>query len=146
MSGQVFYVYILKNESGFVEYVGQTSRPKRREYEHFRRKYRPNAGHGRFYGRDDLHFIIVDQYSSKEESYKRQEDLQIQYGLPTDTQRHGQNSVENTRKQRKFTLATANYIRKQYADGGITQKELANKYAVSRICITRILLNKSYKQ
>jgi len=52
-------------------------------------------------------------------------------------------------KKRKLTTEIANQIRteyrKQYKDGGATQKQLAEKYGVSRCCIKQIVQNKSYK-
>jgi hypothetical protein len=52
-------------------------------------------------------------------------------------------------KNRKLTTELANQIRSEYRleykDGGPTQKELANKYGVSRSAIKQIIQNKSYK-
>lgn len=45
---------------------------------------------------------------------------------------------------RKLTFEQAEEIRKQYEDGGITQRELAEEYNVSQYVIHSIIAKKSY--
>jgi len=48
--------------------------------------------------------------------------------------------------KRKFTLAEAEQIRKEYSAGGISQTKLAVKYGVSQPIINMILRGKTYNK
>lgn len=146
MDGQVFYVYFLVNQSGVIEYIGETTRPKTRMYDHTRRPYKKYAGFGRFYGRTDLTMQIVAEHDSREKSYKHQCELQTLHGFPTDAQNRGQHSLENTRSLRKFSDEEVAAIRELHARGGITYKSIADSYGVTSGCISKICRYQVYKK
>ena len=70
------YVYELINDKGIVEYIGESSNPTRRFYEHTGRKFRPKRGMGKFYGRTDLSLNILKEFDNHREAYEYQLDLQ----------------------------------------------------------------------
>tara|TARA_Y100001938_G_C8025302_1_gene397670 strand:+ start:461 stop:616 length:156 start_codon:yes stop_codon:yes gene_type:complete len=47
--------------------------------------------------------------------------------------------------KKKLTPNEVNEIRTLYFKGNITQKEIAEKYNVSKSCVNSILANKTYK-
>jgi len=86
----MWYVYELVNKGGEVEYVGETTNPRSRKYNHLKRK--PVKGwnmFGRFYGREDLTFRVVSHCFSQEEAREEEDKLKQYYGLPlTERTRH----------------------------------------------------------
>jgi hypothetical protein len=71
------FVYELYTELGPVEYVGETTNPTRRFYDH---TYKT----GKFYKRNDIKMRIADMFDTKKEAWNRQCELQTMYGLITD--------------------------------------------------------------
>jgi predicted GIY-YIG superfamily endonuclease len=142
--GQVFYVYVLTNPKGEVEYVGESTRPKTRLYEHTRRTPKVRGSHGKFYGRTDLTLEIVSEHATRKESFDAQCVLQAKYGLPTDDILISQNSPANGAKSRVLTYQQAEEIRHKYNTTKIKQAQLAREYNVSSPTIYRILINKYY--
>lgn len=50
------------------------------------------------------------------------------------------------RLNRRFTMAKARIIRKEYKVGGISIRKLSTQYGLSKSCMERLLYNKSYKE
>lgn len=65
----MYTVYVIMNQYGAVEYIGQTANLKRRMYEH---KSRPwfgrsgSLGGGAFYGRNDINVEAVAEFLKEE--------------------------------------------------------------------------------
>ena len=61
------HVYKIVDTNGVVEYVGVTRVPAQRKRQHFRNKPSEiKSGHGTFYGRTDLTFVIVASFLTRE--------------------------------------------------------------------------------
>jgi predicted GIY-YIG superfamily endonuclease len=87
---QKHYVYELINLYGSVEDVGETTRPKWRLYQHT--KVKPEGGHGKYYGRQDLVMNIVDTFDNRSDALKLETELKLSYGLePTERNRNSKN-------------------------------------------------------
>jgi len=142
---QVFYVYVLTNQNGEVEYVGESVRPKTRLYEHTRRPPRKTGSYGKFYGRKDLTVEIVSEHSTRKESFNAQCVLQSQYGLPTDHVLISQNSPANGAKSRSLTYEQAQEIRSKFEEYKIKKASLAREYKTSPTTISRIINKQYYK-
>ena len=79
------YVYEMINLLGTIEYVGETSNPKRRFKEHT--KNRPlRSGLGKFFGRADIIMNIVKEFDNRKDAYQYQCKLQKEYGLISDAE------------------------------------------------------------
>jgi len=76
------YVYALISHHGQVEYVGETKDLKWRLYDHTQRP------RGKFYGREDLHLVVLSEHESRVDSYQAQCNWQENFGLPTDHSKH----------------------------------------------------------
>lgn len=79
-----FYVYELVNSLGVVEYVGETTNPKNRFYNHTKRKQYNGNGNGKFYGRTDITLSVVNEFDNKKDAFNYQCELQKRYGFQTD--------------------------------------------------------------
>jgi predicted GIY-YIG superfamily endonuclease len=79
-----YYVYEIINLLGTVEYVGETTMPKRRFYAHTKIPKKIGVGSGRFYNRSDIFMNIVKEFDNKKEAFQYQIQLQKEYGLDTD--------------------------------------------------------------
>ena len=75
------YVYVLVNESGQVEYVGETKSTRWRLYDHTRRS------RGRFYGRTDLTLEVLTCHPDRKVTYQRQCYYQNLFGLESDKEK-----------------------------------------------------------
>lgn len=58
---------------------------------------------------------------------------------------HGKKDIQRRRGGLKLNIKIAEDIRKLYAKGGITQREISEIYNVSRIMINHIIQRKEYK-
>jgi predicted GIY-YIG superfamily endonuclease len=74
------YVYELFNLVGTIEYVGETSNPTERLYNHTKKKS------GKFYNRVDIQMNIVKEFDNRKDAYYYQIELQKQYNLVTDSE------------------------------------------------------------
>jgi predicted GIY-YIG superfamily endonuclease len=74
-----YYVYELINYYGSVEYVGETTTPKGRMYDHIKRK--PDSNNGKFYGRQDLIMNIVAVFDNRKEALKLEGKLKLDYNM-----------------------------------------------------------------
>lgn len=80
----MWYVYELINLYGSVEYVGETTKPKYRLYQHTKTKPIEGCkGFGRFYGRQDIIMNIVQEFDNRRDALKLETELKIIHGLPT---------------------------------------------------------------
>ena len=70
-----WYVYEIVNLMGTIEHIGETQNTKQRFKNHKAKKFK---------GRCDLTYNIVKEFSSKDEAYTFQCELQKEYGLKTD--------------------------------------------------------------
>ena len=77
-----YYVYEIVNLMGTVEYVGETTNPKSRWYNHTRNTN--TSGSGKFANRCDILMNIVKEFDNKCESLNYEEELQKEYGFKTD--------------------------------------------------------------
>jgi predicted GIY-YIG superfamily endonuclease len=76
-----YYVYTLLNSKSKVEYVGVTTNPKQRYYQHTKHKPAPSHTNGKFYYRSDITMRIEKEYDSKTEAYELEGKLKLKYGL-----------------------------------------------------------------
>jgi predicted GIY-YIG superfamily endonuclease len=84
---------------GGVEYVGETIRPKRRFYQHIKKRPLSNSRHSKFYGRQDLSMHVVDSFETKEEAKNAEYHLQIYWNLKTDKQKHLEGNRNKPKQQ-----------------------------------------------
>lgn len=78
----MYYVYKIVDPSNQVLYVGESTNPDNRLYEHTRKK--PTVpGRGKFY-KQDVKMEIVSVHTSKKAAWWAQVRLQKHYGLETD--------------------------------------------------------------
>jgi predicted GIY-YIG superfamily endonuclease len=68
------YVYVMMNEYGTVEYVGETQNIKRRFKQH-------TSSSGRFANRKDLKIEIVKQFAYRKEAREYEGELKLQLGF-----------------------------------------------------------------
>jgi predicted GIY-YIG superfamily endonuclease len=71
------FVYTIVNNNGKVEYVGQTTNPKKRLYEH-------QLISGKFYNREDIKMIIIKECNNRKDALNYEEKLQKKCGFETD--------------------------------------------------------------
>lgn len=78
----MYYVYKIMDQSDQVLYVGESTNPNNRLYEHTRKK--PTvSGRGKFY-KQNVKMQIVSVHYSKKAAWWAQVNLQKHYGLETD--------------------------------------------------------------
>jgi predicted GIY-YIG superfamily endonuclease len=75
-------VYELVNLMGTVEWVGETTRYKRRMYEHTKIKPKDTQRNGYFYGRQDIMMNIVHEFDNRKDALELESELKTFYGLP----------------------------------------------------------------
>lgn len=68
------YVYVLMNQYGIVEYVGETQNIKKRFKEH-------TCNSGRFANRKDLKIEIVKQFAHRKEAREHEGELKLRLGF-----------------------------------------------------------------
>jgi predicted GIY-YIG superfamily endonuclease len=71
----MYYVYVLMNEYGIVEYIGETQYINRRYREHTKLKS------GKFHGRTDLKLEVVKEFSTRKEALKYEGELKLALGF-----------------------------------------------------------------
>ena len=114
----MYYVYKLLNESNQVVWVGETTRPKGRLWQH-------TSNNGKFTGQS-LNMEIITGYTTRKEAWYHQVKLQKEYGLETDlnkTRRAG-SSITEARAKHIKNLGTFESRQK----GGLSNK--GNTYNV----------------
>jgi predicted GIY-YIG superfamily endonuclease len=79
------FVYTIVNNNGKVEYVGETTNPKKRLYNHKSKIKSP--GSGRFSNREDIFMNIVAEFNNRKDAFNYQCNLQKQYGFETDEEK-----------------------------------------------------------
>jgi predicted GIY-YIG superfamily endonuclease len=79
---KIYYVYELINLLGTVEYVGMSSNPKKRLWQHKAKKGN-STGVGYFQGRQDLLMNIIKTFNNKREALDFEHEMQIFWGLET---------------------------------------------------------------
>jgi predicted GIY-YIG superfamily endonuclease len=136
----MYYVYELINLHGTVEYVGYSSRPKVRFYQHTRKKPNPKYPHGKFYGRQDISMHVVAQVATKKEALDAEEALQIFWGLSTDRARYiGEKSysaILNTNQVLEI---------KKLLLQNISCKEISIRFGVHQKLISNIKIGRNWK-
>jgi hypothetical protein len=151
---QVFTVYTVTDlDTRQVIYCGETGNYKARVRHHTREPHPGYTGGsiGRFRNMN-VQFDIAGIFDTRPEAYTYQCKLQERYGLKTDDEIKQeqyaigrQNIHKYNRSCRKFTMDQIEFIRNRYAQGGITQKTLAEQHGVTAGAITKIIRNKTYK-
>lgn len=86
MKDEKIALYKLIDGEGNVIYVGQTNNIKNRMYRHLNAKPCKGNGSGTFYGRKDITPEIIEYVYTRKEAFKREEELQKEYGLTTDNE------------------------------------------------------------
>ena len=77
-----YYVYEIVNLMGTIEYVGETTMPKRRWSNH---KCNANScGAGKFKNRSDVFMNIVNEFNNRREALDYKYNLQREYSIKTD--------------------------------------------------------------
>ena len=135
------YVYELRNSENQVEYVGYTTKPKSRLYQHTRVLPGHN-GSGKFYGRTDIILNIVHETHDKREATELEGKLKISHGFDW-TERGCYSAIEN--RSRKLTHDQAIEIRSKYVPRKYTMMKLAKEYNVSYKTVHQIIKEQTYK-
>ena len=150
---KTYHVYELVNSQGAVEYVGRTTKPNARMYDHTKRK--PAPGQGMFYGRTDISMAIVKTFTNSREAGRYEGELKLSYGFEWTESEVGKRAGKLNGKLpnytgRKLDYEKAQYIRTQYAKkvdvfgNRITQDRLAKAFGISVSKINNLLNNKTY--
>ena len=117
------YVYKLRDSNRKIVWVGETTRPKGRLWQH-------TSNAGKFTGQQ-LEMIIVAEYTTRKEAWYHQVKLQEEYGLESDlnkTRRAGK-VMTDARKQYLKTFSTLENSQK----GGLANR--GNTYNIkTRTC------------
>lgn len=146
----MYYVYELINLLGTVEYVGHSSKPKWRFYQHI--KVKPKSkGHGMFYLRQDLSINLVSIHENKIEALREEIKLQKFWGFETEYEKRSKAQKGQRREKiegeknlsSKLTLEQIKEI-KFLLSQGVSGAELGRKFCVSKVQISRIKNGKSW--
>jgi len=76
-----YYVYVLMNGYGIVEYVGYSKNLKQRIYDHTQRNPKWGLHNGKFYGRTDITMEVIKKFDTKKEARDYEGELKIQLGF-----------------------------------------------------------------
>jgi predicted GIY-YIG superfamily endonuclease len=139
------YLYELINNCGTIEYVGTTSRPKGRMWQHTKDPNKRGSSRGLFYGRNDLTMHIVDQFETRKQALFAETELKTTYGFkPTEWN----NTVGKYRKwnieKRKLTLNEVEEIKQLYLTGKYSHRKLGEMYNISHTAIGHMLRKQTY--
>ena len=139
------HLYELRNAIDEVEYVGVTSRPKGRMWQHTKDPNKRGSSRGLFYGRNDITMHIIDQFETRKQALFAEAELKISYGFkPTEWN----NSVGKYRKwnidRRKLTLEQVEEIKKLYATGKYSHRKLGEMYNITHATIGYMLRKQTY--
>ena len=129
-----YYVYKLVNRKGEIEWIGETTQPKIRFWNH-------KGKNGNFTNRDDLEMVIIEVFEDKKKAYDYQIDLQIRHGLITDNQKCALPGEKNP--SAKLTNEQVKEIRRIYEKG--KGEEIGRRYGVSRKAIGKVINRQSFK-
>ena len=126
----MWYVYEIVNNSGIVEYVGETINPKRRLSQH---KYK------RFRNRKDVRMEIVKTFDNRKDAFWYQVSLQKEFNLVTDCQlkRNGYDAA--WAKQEKIKYEDALEIKRRM------ENEFVKDIAIS-LGLNRDSIRKAFKR
>jgi len=72
-------VYTIVNTQNEIEYIGCTSNPKRRWYNHT--YWFQGPGIGKFYGRTDVRMEVVKEFDNRREGWDYEAELKLQHGF-----------------------------------------------------------------
>jgi len=72
-------VYTIVNTQNEIEYIGCTSNPKRRWYNHT--YWYQGSGIGKFYGRTDVKMEVVKEFDNRREGWDYEAELKLQHGF-----------------------------------------------------------------
>lgn len=126
------YVYLLRDGNGKVVDVGEAKNPPTRLYRKTKVKPRPSDKTS-FYGRTDITQEIVAGPMPKKEARAMEGRLKLHYGL------------EHTEAiSRKLTMEDAREVRRLYATGEFTQRELSVLFGIKHTAIGKIIRNTTY--
>jgi predicted GIY-YIG superfamily endonuclease len=147
----MYYVYVLMNEYGIVEYVGETQNPNDRISKHktkpHKNKYGDSFACGKFYGRDDIKMEIVKDFKTKDEAKEFEGQLKIELGFEWTERTRGRNAVniQHLAKQRELRKQTLLSYRKdtgEFIGEFSSQNEAAMALGVYQANIGLVLSNK----
>jgi predicted GIY-YIG superfamily endonuclease len=88
-----YYVYELYNQMGTIEYVGETTNPLSRWYNH-------KSINGKFYNRLDIKMHIVKEFDNRRDAWYYQCELQSEYKITTDSEKISNSLKCRTREER----------------------------------------------
>lgn len=74
-----WYVYTITNTQNEIEYIGCTSNPKQRWYNHT--YWFQGPGIGKFYGRTDVTMNVVKEFDNRREGWDYEAELKLQHGF-----------------------------------------------------------------
>jgi predicted GIY-YIG superfamily endonuclease len=128
---------------GGIEYVGSSSNPKHRFYQHTKVKKTSN-GCGAFFLRQDLSLHILSEHPTFVEARNKEMELQSMWGFKTENQKSSEERRGEKNGQSKLTENQVKEI-KALLKTPITQIAIAEKFGVSRCAIKLIKQNKAWK-
>jgi predicted GIY-YIG superfamily endonuclease len=135
-----YYVYELVNLMGGIEYVGKTTNPKYRFYQHVKRTL--GRGQGLFHKRLDISMHIVSIHETNKEALQSEYDLQVHWGFTPDKLKFGRIGLQNkTAKLREEEIIQI----KKLLQLKIPRWKIAEKFNISKTTITHIKQNKVWK-
>jgi predicted GIY-YIG superfamily endonuclease len=140
-----YYVYEIVNLMGTIEYVGETTMPKRRFYSHTKIAPKKGLGAGKFYKRLDVFMNIVSEFDNKKDAFDYQCNLQLEYGIDTDRvvlKRNGFKEA-HTHFGHRFAIPIIAYNKYgKYVGEYKSTSEAANKLGICQPSISNVINGK----
>ncbi len=129
------YVYVLRNQSGEIVYIGETEHLKARFNSHV-------AKSGKF---PNMRYLLkmetVSEHATRKEAIQAEGQLKKDLDFEWTEMKNWQT---NGKKRRKFQPQQIIAIRDFYESGEMNQTEIANYYGVTQTAISRILNKINY--
>lgn len=150
-----YNVYILENTNGDIEYVGMSTDVKARFNYH-------RSKNGAFTKRNDISWKIIKTFTNSKEAYYFEGELKLKYGFEwTEKIRNSNNATLNYIKQKgipcpqrglkgernnkaKLTYDNVLTIKELLKENKLLQKDIAERFNVTRQTIRRISQNKTW--
>lgn len=115
-------VYKLVNSFDEIEYIGHSCRPDERLYKHL-------SKWGKFHNRNDIQMLILNKFETRLEAYRNQIQLQKQYSMVTDNDKHENDANTFISKEQKSLGGKHSYAKQKDRIKVLAQKMKALRYA-----------------
>jgi len=145
---RTYYVYELLNSEGSIEYIGRTTLPKKRMWQHTKQRPIKGYGMGKFYGRTDLIMNILQTFDVSTHASHYETELKIKNGIPpTEKINSTNNALKNFSVERIPVYAytrDGEYVGEFVSQDDCSKKLNLTKSAVSYVVSGKIKHTKGY--